>query len=40
VLFVPALVWFTVIAGPVQTGQAKMWESVKTVTWKVPVSAK
>ena len=39
VLFVPALVWSTVIAGLHQTGRAKMRECAKTVARQVPVSA-
>jgi len=40
VLFVPALVWFTVIAGLYQVVREKMRETVKTVARRVTVSAK
>jgi hypothetical protein len=36
VLFVPALVWATVIAGLYQTARAKTSKIVKTVPWKTP----
>ena len=39
-LFVPALVWATVIAGLYQTARAKTSKSVKTVPWKMPAGAK
>jgi len=40
VLFVPALVWSTVIAGLYRVVREKMREAVKTVTRRVPVDAK
>lgn len=40
VLFVPALVWSTVIAGLYQIVRDKVREGVKKVTGKVAVSAK
>ncbi len=40
VLFVPALVWSTVIAGLYQTWRAKIREGVKMIAHKVTVSVK
>jgi hypothetical protein len=40
VLFVPALVWATVIAGLYQTVKARTQKSVKTAPWKMPAGAK
>ena len=40
VLFVPALVWSTVIAGLYQVVRVKMRETVKTVVRRVTVSAR
>lgn len=39
VLFVPALVWATVLAGLYQTARAKTSKSVKTVPRKMPAGA-
>jgi len=40
VLFVPALVWSTVITGLYRVVREKMQGAVKTVTRRVPVDAK
>ena len=40
VLFVPALVWSTVVAGLYQVVREKMQDTVKRVARRVPVDAK